>query len=415
MPKSEGMTFHDNPTMNDVKVTDPTKALQELRVNIANKDLIKAVLVIDFLVDEGDASDQRRMLLAISRSEDDFVIPLLLHLAFRQPDIDRRYPAVIELLREKCREHPQILLEQLRQPTPAVVAIRLAGMLRLADAVPVLVGLLRSVDDHGIVLAALEALGRIGVPAAVDPLGEYIACGSHDLEVAAIRALGQVGTPKARRLLLKLMETGDDRRRNLAKQALIDAGSAALSLLLEGLDRVAADALVHRLDILGRSGAVAAVEPIRRLLLGHPADANVRFAAYEALALLPPMPGAYVLAAGLSDPAEQVRAAAARAANHTYSETLAAGVRNLVAGDDNEAAVIIRALLDARADRIILDLAPLPVFRRVGLPYLEKRAQAEVRAHCIDLFERHDLASLAAMLRAAAGEEEKRPPASTGY
>lgn len=392
-------------------MTDLAYALRELRINIENKDLIKAALVIDFVLDEGNENERRRMLLIISRSEDDFLVPLLLHLAYRQPDLGHRYPAVVALLREKCREHSHLLLERLRNPVPAVaVAVGLAATLRLTVAVPQLIELLRSAVDPGIVLAALEGLGEIGDPAAAGPVGEYIACGSPDLEAAAIRALGRLGTPAALQQLLGLLGAGNARQRNLAKSALIDAGSNALSLLVKDLDRTSTDVLVHRLDILGRIGDAAAVEPIRRLLLGHPADANIRFAAYEALGLLPSMPGAYVLAAGLSDPEEHVRAAAAWAVDHTYSETLATGVRNLVAGANDEAAVIIRALLDARADRIILDLASSDAFRRVGLPYLAEQAHPEIRAHCIELFDRHGFAVLATTLRTVAGEEGARPP-----
>jgi HEAT repeat protein len=81
---------------------------------------------------------------------------------------------------------------------------------------------------------------------------------------------------------------------------------------------------------LGEIGDASAIGPIRKLLDNHPRDANIRFAAYEALGLLPMERGAYALAAGLTDPVGNVRAAAARAVNGAFSEVLAAGVKNMV-------------------------------------------------------------------------------------
>jgi len=70
--------------------------------------------------------------------------------------------------------------------------------------------------------------------------------------------------------------------------------------------------VIHSLNVLGDIGDEAAIPAIRSLLHNQPEDANVRFAAYEALGNLPVGKGAFVLAAGLEDPDSSVRAAQPR-------------------------------------------------------------------------------------------------------
>ena len=120
--------------------------------------------------------------------------------------------------------------------------------------------------------------------------------------------------------------------RNAAKQRLRDMGGKAVPVLIGNLHHDDPDLLIHTLNVLGETGDESAIVPIRKLLHNEPKDANVRFAAYEALGMLPVEKGAFALAQGLSDPVENVRAAAAAAIDRNYSTMLAARVEKHGAG-----------------------------------------------------------------------------------
>jgi len=337
------------------------EALKELLFNIQQKDLIKARLVIDHLV-HIDPATQKRMLLELSKSDDDFAIPLLAYLIHCHPEITANYPTLKELLLTKVLDHPEILIARLATPVPeAVIYLRLAGRLREERAVPVITKFFTSTNDVRLLEAGLNALGEIAEPTAVNAITEFLYADIRPLVLAAVRSLGQIGTPTALQRLAERL--GGDREldamileifarvqndlslhklnetlqshyaylRNLAKKYLATIGAKAVPLLIHNLEQDDPDLIIHTLNILGEIGDASAISPIRKLLHAQPHDANIRFAAYEALGMLPLGRGAYALAGGLTDPVESVRAAAARAINGAFSEVLAAGVNDILA------------------------------------------------------------------------------------
>ena len=316
------------------------EALKELLFNIQQKDLIKARLVIEHLA-HIDPSTQKRMLLELSKSDDDFAIPLLAYLIHCHPDITDQYPTLNELLLTKIIDYPEILIARLASPVPeSDIYLRLAGQIREDKAVPVIINFLSSTNDVRLLKMGLNALGEIGKPAAVNAITEFLYSDLRTLVLAAVRSLGQIGTTTALQRLAERM--GRDREldamimeifarvqnalalhklnealqsryaylRNLAKNHLRDIGPKAVPLLLKNLQMDDADLIIHTLNILGEIGDASAVSSIRKLLDNQPRNANVRFAAYEALGVLPLGRGAYALAAGLNDPVANVRAAA---------------------------------------------------------------------------------------------------------
>lgn len=106
---------------------------------------------------------------------------------------------------------------------------------------------------------------------------------------------------------------------HLHRKTTVSIGPKAVPILTENLLFDDADLRIHTLNVLGDIGDPAAIAPIRKLLHNHPSDANVRFAAYEALGLLPLDRGAYVLTQGLSDPVEHVCIAAAKAIDRSFN------------------------------------------------------------------------------------------------
>jgi HEAT repeat protein len=72
----------------------------------------------------------------------------------------------------------------------ALEAVRRAGSLKTAAAVPALARLLQH-TDAGVRLAAVSALGEIGTPGALQHLDRGIDDDDREVRIAAVRALGQ--------------------------------------------------------------------------------------------------------------------------------------------------------------------------------------------------------------------------------
>ncbi|HEY9765012.1 MAG TPA: response regulator [Chroococcales cyanobacterium] len=168
--------------------------------------------------------------------------------------------------------------------------------------------------------------------------------------------------------------------RGRAKSHLIRLGPAAVPLLLPNLVDPDIDFLIHTLNALGEIGDRRAVKPIRQLLQKEPEDANVRFAAYETLGMIPLAQEAYALAEGLSDPVPHVRLAAARAIERNYGKVLATGIENLLQ-DPTLFEGITRAFLDSQCDRVFESLLQQESFRKPAFSYLRGEAHPDVVSH----------------------------------
>jgi CheY-like chemotaxis protein len=168
--------------------------------------------------------------------------------------------------------------------------------------------------------------------------------------------------------------------RTFAKSELVRIGPKAVPVLIENLLHDDPDFLIHTLNVLGDIGDESAVVPIRKLLTNEPKSPNVRFAAYEALAMLPLKKGAYTLTAGLSDPEDHVCIAAARAIDKNFSSILGAGIKNLLRGSKKEAQHIAKIIVDAQVDNILVHLADDELFEKLALVHLT-HAHKDIRNH----------------------------------
>ncbi len=188
-----------------------------------------------------------------------------------------------------------------------------------------------------------------------------------------------------------------------AKDELIRIGVKSVPVLIENLREEDGDLLIHTLNVLGDIGDESAIKPIRKLLDGEPKNANVRFAAYEALAMLPLRKGAYTLAAGLTDKEDHVCVAAARAIDRNFNEILAAGIKNMIRNKDDQARHIVKIITNAQVDNIFLSLAPEDYFQDLALIYLP-HTHKDSRDHYIGLLEKNGFSAFAA--KASGGELE---------
>jgi len=172
--------------------------------------------------------------------------------------------------------------------------------------------------------------------------------------------------------------------RTFAKSELVRIGEKVVPVLIDNLLHNDPDFLIHTLNVLGEIGDESAIVPIRKMLANEPKNANVRFAAYEALALLPLKKGAYTLTAGLTDPEDHVCIAAARAIDKNFSSILGAGIKNLLRGPEQEARHITKIIVNAQVDNVFSYMADDEVFQELALIYLP-HTHRDIRNHYYSL------------------------------
>jgi len=402
--------------------------IEEIQANIQTGDALKARLVLDHL-GEVDKKIQNRLLYELSRGEMEFTVPLLNYLLVAHPQMAAGLPIIRETLISNLIAYPEILLKSLANPeiSDKKVMIELAGELKFEEATPALIDLLAETKNNTTIRLIIETLGLIGNPESINTLTDYLYSADRELITAAIHALGQVGTHTAMHRLAERMGTDNEldliilgifadvqdqvsldklndtlrshyaHMRIYAKDELIRIGVKAVPVLIENLKEGDSDLLVHTLNVLGDIGDESAIMPIRALLNTVPRNANVRFAAYEALALLPLRKGAYTLASGLTDSEDHVCTAAARAIDRNFNEILAAGIKNMVRTPSDEARHIVKIIVNAQVDNLFLSLAKEENFQEMALIYLP-HAHRDIKSHYSDLLRQQGMDSFAARI-----------------
>ena len=400
--------------------------IEELRFDIREQDMIKAKLVLS-KIGAVDESIRKMALFELNRAEDTFAIPLMVNLIADYKDLARETPQLKEILYAKSLYHPELLISMLTRevkPENRVVLVEVAGEIRLEGVTSQLMGILNENDDEPVIKSVIQTLGVLGETSATTAISEYLYSGSLELTIAAIYALGQLASPTAfQRLAEKL---GDDpdldimildvfstdqsppaierlneglsshyaHLRNAAKQRMRDMGAKAVPVLINNLLHDDPDLLIHTLNLIGEIGDESAIAPIRKLLHNEPKDANVRFAAYEALGFLPVAKGAFALAQGLTDPVDNVRTAAAGAIDRNFNTMLAAGLKNLIHSGDAEARQVTETVLNAGCEVIFTNLIEEETFQDCALAFLSEKAHPDVRSRFFDLMKKNGFAEL---------------------
>ncbi len=412
--------------------------VEEIQANVKTGDALKARLVLDHLGDV-DKKTQNRILYELFKADVEFTVPLLNHLLVEQSDISVRLPIIRETLISSLIAYPEVLLKSLTDPAVLnkTIMIETAGELKFEEATPALIELLGQTEDSLGMKLVIETLGSIGDPESINTLTDFLYSADRELIMTAIQALGQVSTHTAMHRLAERMGTDNEldliilaifadvqdqvsleklndtlrshyaHMRIYAKDALTDIGAKAVPVLIENLKEDDNDLLIHTLNILGEIRDDSAITPIRNLLNTVPKNANVRFAAYESLALLPLRKGAYTLAAGLTDTEDHVCIAAARAIDRNFNEILAAGIKNMVRGGTDEARHIAKIIVNAQVDNIFLSLAVEDFFQELSLIYLP-HAHPDIRNHYTALLKGKGLSEFAAKISGEVSDQSVR-------
>ena len=390
---------------------NPQHMIEELQANIKTGDAMKARLVLAH-IERVDLKTRNRLIYLLSRADVDFSVPLFIYILTEQLTVAEEMPIIRDTLLSILLAYPEKLVEFLSSTkiSDKTELIRVVGELRFDEATAVLLDLIAVSENEAEILLIIETLGLIGNPLSINTLTDYLYAANRELIVAAVQSLGQVASPTAMHRLAERMGTDNEidylilsifsevqdqisleklsdtirshyaHMRTFAKSELVRIGPKAVPVLIENLLRDDPDLLIHTLNVLGDIGDESAVVPIRKLLTNEPKSANVRFAAYEALALLPLKKGAYTLTAGLSDSEDHVCVAAARAIDKNFSTILGAGIKNLLRGPELEARHIAKIIVNAQVDSIFAYLADDELFEELALIYLP-HTQRDIRNH----------------------------------
>ncbi len=394
---------------------NPQDMIEELRYDIKNKDPLKARIVLSY-IDKVDKNTQKKLLFVIVQADSTFSIPLLAFLLSEYPQLDQKIPILKETLVSNILSNLDFFIELLGNPNSSEkkIYIIIAGEIGLIKGLDTIVEILLGTEDQSIIIACINTLGLLGDASITNVLTDYLYSGNREITTTAVKSLGQISSPTAMHRLAERMGTDNEidmlildifskvqdslslekinesiqshyvHIRTFAKNAMVTIGTKAVPLLTDNLKYDDPDLIIHSLNILGDIGDASAIMPIRKLLNSGPRDANIRFAAYEALSLLPLKKGAYILTDGLTDPVESVSLAAAKAIEKNYDAILTAGIKNLVKAKDEDTNKIIKAIINANTDKIFLSLVEEDYFQEIVAVYMPK-AHPDTQAHFKEL------------------------------
>lgn len=419
---------------------DAEHFLDEVKHVIAANDQIKGEILLEHL-DQLEGSVQQKVISLLGHSGHEVVVTLLAKILVLEKKLAVPAMVIRAMLLGKVLNNRDKFLSVLQGEAgeSRLSLILIAGEVQLVEAIPLLIEIISKTEDSGLIQCCLTALGDIGDPTATNILSDFLYSGQRDFVIVAIESLSKIATPTSVQRLAERMGTDHELDllildafanlqdslaldqlnaalqshhayiRNHAKKKFSKIGEKAIPILTRNLSQQGdPDLLVHSLNVLGFIGDLSAVRAIRKLLHNEPKDANVRFAAYESLGMMPLAKGAYILADGLLDQVGHVRIAAAKAIEWNCDDVLIAGVRNMVSGGGREAEMVVEAFLNSESHKIVLAMADLEPFALISVEYLKHRAHPDVRDSYITFFKENGLDKLATGLIAESGEDKEQ-------
>lgn len=413
--------------------------LNQLRGVIASGDGEGVGVWLTDLINESNKEAVNDAIHELGRMDANLIVYLVRFIA-RNRDVATTSPLLEDLLFEQVLASPDMLVEILASSTDVTeiaYCIHCIEALALESATLGLETKLAAVSDEGLLISMLGAIAKIGFCHNSQNLADYLYASNRDIITAAIMALGSIGSHDAVQLLSDRMGTDSDfdrlildqfaeiqdqicieklsetlashitHVRNYGKAKLAEMGEKAIPVIIENLSSDDVDLVVHTLNVLGDIFDESAVKPIKNLLHSQPADANIRFAAYETLGRLPSQKVALALAEGLNDKDDNVRLAASRAINNNYSRILGVGVKNLLHSTVFDSEKIIAAIVESESDNIFLDLLDEEEIRDALFAYIREQAHSDVIKFFNVILAKNDRGDLLSLIQPEQQQEEK--------
>ncbi|MBQ0720210.1 MAG: response regulator [Gammaproteobacteria bacterium] len=413
--------------------------LNQLRGVIVSGDADGVNVWLKDLTNESNQEAVNDAIRELGRIDVNLIVFLARFIA-QNRGVSTTHPLLEDLLFEQVLASPDMLVEMLANSDDVqeiAYYIHCIESLALESATLGLETKLAAVSDEGLLISMLGAIAKIGYCHNPQNLADYLYASNRDIIAAAIGALGSIGSHEAVQLLSDRMGTDSDfdrlildqfaeiqdqfcieklsetlashitHVRNYGKAKLAEMGAKVIPVIIENLSSDDTDLVVHTLNVLGDIFDESAVKPIKNLLHNHPADANIRFAAYETLGRLPSQKIALALADGLNDKDDNVRLAASRAINNNYSRMLGVGVKNLLHSTVFDSENIIAAIVESESDNIFLDLLDEENVRDALFTYIREQAHSDVVKFFNVILAKNDRGDLLSFIQPKQQPEQK--------
>lgn len=384
--------------------------IKELVHCLKATDLVKAKALLQYTPQIGKKA-QTRLLYEISKSDSQTAYPLL-ELLFEMRELEQDIQdKLYELIVANLYDNPAHIIESISNKNlkNKSVYIKLAGDLKVKDAVPILENILINETEKQSLLAAIKASGELKANSSVQILSEFITYDDLEIKQEAINALAEFNDQNAIDILLDAIKDGGTKTdvlvieaiskiqsqyafdklnemvssqftgiRNIVMDSLIKIGPKAVPTLMKSLDSSNTDTVIHTLTTLGQIGDETALPAIQKTLKNSD-NANIRFAIYEAMERIPSPKSAIYLANGLNDPEEHVRMAAAKAIDKNLSSVLIGGLKNIVEANDDHSKNIVSALIESGSEKAFGDLLESGTFSELATDYIAQKAHPDTR------------------------------------
>jgi len=386
--------------------------IDELIFCLKKEDIVKAKALLQFASDSNvDPDVQRKALLELAKGPEKVVFPLLEYLTKKEISDPEIKDGLYDLILDKAYGNTDLVIDYITQnekPT-RLMFIRAAGDLLLTDAAPALIRVIQEEQDPELLDSAIQALGAFRLSHCIETVSPMSCHQNLGVRKAAIWAIAEIKGKKATDTLLGFL--GDDEEtdkfvvealadmqeiyalekltallgssttlvRDTAIDQLMGLGRKATPLLTRALQNAATDYLVHLITTLGYIRDPAAISAIRDIVNTQPKDANIRQAAYEAMARIPSPKTAISLAQGLQDPVEAVRMSAARAIDKNLSKPLIAGLKNIFREESQGSMLAVSAFIDTEAGNIFNFFMEDDSFKTLAKKHIVEKASPASR------------------------------------
>ena len=382
--------------------TDDEIFIEEIIHSVKQKDLIKVKVLLRETSSVSPATT-KRLLFEIARSDDSFAIPLLVHIMAYHLELVAVNPGIQSVLEDKitdCEDLTKIfaILSDLNErcffienlagySSENVVKFLVSAVTKETD-IRLIASILKAMsdlknkkfapyisdflysNDSSLVQLAVNALGSCATDLAIDVLVSRTGADA-SLDRLIVSTICKIRSEKSMNALVGFLISDNATARNAARTALASLKTEAVPYLVKSLENSNKNKIIITLNVLGETGVEEAVKPVRTYIETMPEDANIRFAAYEALGFLPGKTGAYTLTQGLLDVDEGVRVAAAKAINQQYDQLFERGISNLFKVETNRP-LITDAILTAECNKIVSSMVHLNEFNECAIDILKQ-------------------------------------------
>jgi len=372
----------------------------EFMENIKNQDIIKGIIILEHLK-EMDSNTRSEILRLLETCDESYSLLLLSEFLSTNPQCMEDNPELKDMLTEKIENNPVIA----NWLPPEIASVLLIEALNNASSEKKMVDIIITLGEIGdeqcvgnladllysgswdLTKTAVEALGQIRSEAAIEHLMKRLGS-DEECDQILLQAIAATETKQAYQILCDYLGSPHAGSRNQAKALLFKAGKPALPFLFENLKKKDPDLLIHTFNVLGLIGEESSVKPIRQFLFHAPEDANVRFAAYEALGNFKLSGSSFILASGLEDEDEGVRTAVAKAIDRNLDPILNQGIRNMLRDEDEKAAELVHLFLNSEAEVVFEKLLDHKFFKLASVQYLKDQAHKTIQKKFVNILQR---------------------------